>query len=66
MPAFRDAKTNEINFLLSKSPKERIQMCKQIKHSECFDSKRDAVCWRLEEGGVTAPPLGWVEAGLDS
>lgn len=41
-------------------------MCKQVKHSECLDSKRDDVCWGLEGGGVTTPPLGWVEAGLDS
>ena len=57
MPTFGDAETNEINSLLSKSSKERRQMCKQIDQtvqSKYFGGRLDAVCWGLEGGGVGA------------
>lgn len=65
MPTFGDAETNEINFLLSESSKERRQMCQRIDQrvqSKYFGGRLDAVCWGAGRrwGGGRAGFLGVV------
>ena len=67
LPAFRDAETNEIIFVLSKSSKERRRVCQQMK--QCILSalvRPDEVCWGLGGRGGRHPTRTGVGAGVAS